>query len=94
MTHYRAPAKRYNERGEHVGPGAWLDVIHAANRISPGMFGAPYETGPWWAGGSVEEYPDARVLHRGDGSVSVVSKTDKGAAVLSAAADVVEKGAT
>lgn len=81
----RYPAKAFDETGQHIGPGPWLAVIHKANRISPGMFGTPTSIGPWWAGGSCEEYPDARVLHRGDGSVSIVAKTEHGAVVLAEA---------
>lgn len=86
MTHIRTPGKAYDDTGRHTGPGPWLGVIWEANRIDPDMFGAPLRTGPWWAGGSVEEYADARVLHRTDGSVSIVSLTDRGAAILAQAA--------
>jgi len=88
-VHIRTAAKRFDDNGKHTGPGEWLDVIHQANRIKADMFGQPYHTGPWWAGGYVEEYPDARVLMRGDESVSIFSKTDDGEAVLrQAAADL------
>lgn len=60
---------------------AWLPVIHEANRVDA-IFGRPESTGPWWAGGTVEEYEHARVLHRGDGSVSITSKTEHGERVL------------
>ena len=75
----------------------WLKVIWACNDISrewsptggddlsTRMFGAP-EIGPWWAGGTVEEYPDARVIHRGDETVSIVGKTERGDAALARAA--------
>jgi hypothetical protein len=85
MTHVRTPGKAYDSAGKHTGPGPWLSVIHEANRITPGMFGEP-DISPWWAGGEVEEYKDARVIHRPDGSVSVVSKTEHGAEVLATAA--------
>ena len=62
----------------------WLHIIWACNEIRPETFGSP-EIKPWWAGGTVEEYTDARVLHRGDGSVSIISKTDAGDEVLKAA---------
>lgn len=81
MAHIRTAAE-----GREGDNPEWLHVIWAANEISPGTFGEPELLGDWWAGGSVEEYADARVLHRGDGSVSIVSKTDKGDEVLRAAA--------
>jgi hypothetical protein len=89
-THIRTAAKRFDGQGRHAGPGPWLDLIHEANRIAPGMFGEPASSGPWWAGGFAEEYPDARVIFRRDEdpeSVSVISKTDRGAEILSAAAE-------
>lgn len=64
----------------------WLQVIHDVNAHFPGTFGKPDSIGEWWAGGTAEEYEHARVLHRGDGSVSIVSKTDKGSRMLRAAA--------
>lgn len=54
-----------------------MTLIHTANELDP-IFGEPESQGDWWAGGFVEEYPDARVLHRLDESVSVVSKTPRG----------------
>jgi hypothetical protein len=80
MAHFRAAAKAFNDKGEHIGPGDWLKVIHTANRLAGEdvIFGEPESMGAWWAGGFVEEYPDARVLHRTDGSVSVLSKTPRG----------------
>ena len=72
----------------------WLKVIWEANTIADerghgkqAIFGAPESTGKWWAGGSVEEYEHARVLHRGDRSVSIVSKTQFGAEMLQAAGE-------
>jgi len=82
MAHIRTAAD--DPTGEYYPE--WLRVIHTSNDIEPGMFGKPDYLGAWWAGGSVEEYPDARVLHRGDGSVSVVSKTERGDRVLCEAA--------
>jgi hypothetical protein len=63
----------------------WLQLIWKANDLRPETFGEP-EISEWWAGGTVEEYPDARVIHRGDGTVSVVAKTPEGLDVLSRAA--------
>lgn len=76
-------------RGIDNTPGSlptWLDLIHECNRLRPGMFGAPDRIGDWWAGGEVEEYPTARVLHRADGTVSVASTTADGALTLVEAA--------
>jgi hypothetical protein len=89
MTQVRTPAKSYDADGNHVGPGPWLDVVRAANGIAPGMFGSPYFVGPWWAGGSVEEYAEARVIHRDDGSVSIVGKSVTAERVLAQAANEV-----
>lgn len=105
---YRYPAKAYNEAGEHVGPGEWLTLIHHTNVVRPGTFGEPTSTGDWWAGGYVEEYPDARVIHHDDGpddyskqaasgvewcrSVSVIAKTEAGALALARAAQRIEQG--
>ena len=58
MAHIRTAAE-----GRDGDNPEWLHVIWAANEIDDTMFGAP-ELGPWWAGGTVEEYPDARVLLR------------------------------
>lgn len=90
LAGFRYPAKRYVD-GKHVGPGPWLDLIHEANRLCeeagrPLMFTAPISTGDWWAGGWVEEYPEARVLHREDESVSIVPRTHNAAALLTDAA--------
>ena len=90
-AHFRSNARTYDAKGEHTGPGDWLIVIHAANRIAKGegtepIFDVPTSTGEWWAGGHVEEYLDARVLHREDDSVSIVSKTDRGADLIKRAA--------
>ncbi len=80
------PAKAYDAKGRHVGPGPWLDLIRAANGVEPGFFGEPIELGLWWAGGSFEEYEHARVIHHSPSeAVSVVAKTDHGAEVLLAA---------
>jgi hypothetical protein len=86
---YKFPGKAYDSRGEHTGPGPWLNLIWAANDVSTGFFGQPDFTGDWWAGGYVEEYADARVIHNPDESVSVVPTSPFGAEVLSAAAQAV-----
>lgn len=87
MFHGKYPAGKWVTlaSGERVTqPGPWLDLIHHANGVDEGLFGEPTSVGPWWAGGSVEEYPDARVIHHDDGrepmdrSVSVVALTQRG----------------
>lgn len=83
--HFRSEAKRYNAQGVHTGPGEWLDLIREANGVEAKFFDAPESSGPWWAGGSVEEYADARVIHREDGSVSVVATSDHGTEILNRA---------
>jgi hypothetical protein len=46
------------------------NALHLPAKKSP-------TTGPWWAGGSVEEYPTARVIHHDDETVSVTGKDDE-----------------
>lgn len=90
-AHVRTLARRF-EDGRHVGPGEWLTVVKAANRHEQ-IFGAPESTGPWWAGGNVEEYPHARIIHRHDGdgeddhTVSVVAKDEIGDRAIRAACE-------
>jgi hypothetical protein len=86
MTHVRTAGKAFDAAGRHTGPGEWLTVIHEVNRIAPGTFGAPRHID--WDGipGACEDYPDARVIHRRDGTVSIVSKTPRGAELLKQAA--------
>ena len=90
-AHFRSNAKAFDAQGKHIGPGEWLDVIHEVNRLAveegrTKLFLTPDSTGDWWAGGYVEEYKDARVLHREDESVSVISKTALGARLIRQAA--------
>ena len=69
-----------NERPE------WLKVIWECNRLTEGeMFGQPVIE-PWWAGGTVEEYPTARVIFVGDESVRVVGKTEEADEIIRQAA--------
>ena len=79
MADYRLP------EGDCFEEQPWLELIWAANEIDPTMFMAPIIE-EWWAGGTVEEYPDARVIFTGDDTVRIVSKTDKGHDILTAAA--------
>ena len=92
FAHFRSNGKAYDANGKHTGPGEWLTVIHTANRIAKDegqepLFDSPESTGDWWAGGYVEEYPEARVLHRDDESVSVTSKTPRAADLIHRAAE-------
>ena len=64
------------------GRWEWLRVIHAANTIDPTMFGEPISTGPWWAGGYVEEYEHARVVIDDDRSARIVALTEHGETIL------------
>ena len=79
---------RYDEGGFDGKPIAWIEVLREANRVQPGVIGAPSYLGPWnpptW---SVEEYEHARVLFRNDGTVSVIAKTATGDEVLRKAAE-------
>ena len=90
-AHFRSDGKAYDDKGRHIGPGDWLTVIHTVNRLAKAdgfdaPFGTPDSTGKWWAGGYVEEYGHARVLHREDETVSVISKSDRGADLIRRAA--------
>ena len=86
MTTHRYPGKRFDSAGRHVGPGPWLDLIHAVNGLEPESFGNPDSTGDWWAGGYVEEYPAFRVVHHLDSTVTVTGKTPEADALLDRAA--------
>ena len=91
-AHFRSNARAYSPLGRHIGPGEWLELIHEVNRVAreeglEPVFSEPESSGDWWAGGYVEEYPEARVLHREDESVSVISKTDLGARLIHKAAE-------
>jgi hypothetical protein len=80
---------RVPDRIDSTGRPEYLRVIHECNGVAPGTFVAPLDTsGKWWAGGEFEDYPDARVIFRGDGSVSIVAKTERGDTILRAAAEL------
>ena len=64
-----------------IGLGKWVDVIHAANGMWPGMFDAVESEG-----GGVEDYHDAKVVFHDDDTVSLTAKTKRGDRVLRAAA--------
>ena len=53
---FKAPAKGYNSVGVHTGPGPWLNVIWATNKVEPDFFGAPIGTGTRRDGECVETY--------------------------------------
>lgn len=88
--------KRFNEKGEHTGPGDWLDVIWEANRLTktePPFFGRPTSTE-----NGIEVYAHAIVIHKpghvtvtiatrdpGDTLVTIESRDSYGADVLTAA---------
>jgi hypothetical protein len=84
----RHPARAHDAEGKHIGPGPWLTLIRICNELAPETFGAPTSTGPWWAGGSVEEYPTMRVLHREDDTVSIHGKTEAATALLERAEEL------
>lgn len=69
----------------HIEQTEWLQVIWAVNDLRPGTFLDP-KVGPWWAGGEVEEYPEARVIFVGDDSVRIVGKTPEVEEVIDQAA--------
>jgi hypothetical protein len=80
---------RATGRKEHkFGPPEWLRIVHKANEIDPEMFGEPDSIGPWWAGGTSEEYTHARIILRDGGNDTLIaSKTDHGCDVLKQAAE-------
>lgn len=85
MFHTKFPAKAFDAQGQHTGPGPWLDLLREANGVHHGFFGAPESVDAWWAGGSVEVYAHARVIHHPDDSVSVVALDELGDRVLTVA---------
>lgn len=73
----------------HNNTPVWLRIIHAVNEMEPETFGRPEvieAEEPRLGLLCTEVYPDARVLHRDDGTVSLVSRTAKGERLLRAAA--------
>jgi hypothetical protein len=69
----------------------WLAVIHHVNatRTAAGaepLFGRPTHAGPWWAGGSVEEYERANVILREDGTVNIEGKDEEATRLIEEAA--------
>jgi hypothetical protein len=78
-------AEKGDGSGSAAGAPEWLKIIREANEFaSEGdnlFFGAP-KIEDWWAGGTVEEYPDARFIFGGDGTCRVCAKTVRGREVL------------
>lgn len=85
MFSTKFPAKTFDAQGQHTGPGPWLDLLREANGVHHRFFGEPESANAWWAGGSVEVYAHARVIHHTDESVSVVALDELGDQVLTAA---------
>jgi len=73
--------------GEYAEHTEWLQVIWKVNelRLDPVVFGQP-ENKPWWAGGMVEEYAEARVIFAGDDTVRIVGKTPEAEDLINRAA--------
>lgn len=69
------------EKDPNTGLSLFLEFVRDMCAIDPSVNHCE-KVGPWWAGGEVEEYPDFRVIHRTDPSVSIVAKTEKGAALI------------
>jgi hypothetical protein len=58
---YTAAPKAYDAYGAHTGPGPWLDLIHAVNRLEPKSFGSAYIPDTRDLKRWVEEYPEYTV---------------------------------
>jgi hypothetical protein len=69
-------------------PGAqtWLNLVWVCNEVRPGFFGAPTATDDWWAGGTFEEYPEARIITDASG-VRIVGTSPAGDLVIQEAAE-------
>jgi hypothetical protein len=90
------PAQAVTVRCDPGVPGSgvipeWLALIRECNRHKPAIFGRPESQGPWWSGGYVEEYADARVIlpantRTEEEGALVVAKTDRGGDVIRTAA--------
>jgi hypothetical protein len=76
---------RLSNRTDERGRPEWLAAIHEINGIDR-IFGTAIHTEKWWAGGTVEIYEHARVIHRTDDSCSIVGLTERGDAAIVAAA--------
>jgi hypothetical protein len=77
---------RFPEHPKGTGKASpWLQFIWAMNDVEADTCGKPVLS-EWWAGGEAEDYPNVRVIHRTDRTVSIVSKTAEGARIIRAAA--------
>lgn len=66
------------------GQPEWFAFIRRVNELAKGrgedpVFDKPDHMGPWWAGGTVEEYPEARIIFRPDGTESIQAKSERAA---------------
>lgn len=77
------------------GQPEWLAFIWRVNELAKDrgedpVFGKPDHMGPWWAGGTVEDYPEARIIFRPDGTKSIHAKSERAAQLFDQAyADVI-----
>jgi hypothetical protein len=81
MSAVVTPAKAFDDRGKHTGPGPWLTLIHECNRITEGtMFGEPkFIRSP---NRYIEVYPTAEVIMRLDAGGEAVMVTVRGTTTL------------
>lgn len=82
VAHARFKATEATDSGDP----AWIGFIRTCNEIDPGLIARPDTVDDWWAGGSVEEYQDVRVLFREE-SVTIVAKTARGSHAIHAAGE-------
>lgn len=66
------------------GQPEWFAFIRRVNELAKGrgedpVFDKPDHMGPWWAGGTVEDYPEARIIFRPDGTESIQAKSERAA---------------
>lgn len=62
----------------------------AKGRGEDPFFNKPDRVGPWWAGGTVEDYPEARIIFRPDGTESIQATSERVARLFDQAyADVI-----
>ena len=81
-------AVRLMAQGRDNQAPEWLKFIWECNTIQDDFFGKPTfeKDGPI----EIEVYPNARVIHRNDGTVSIVSKTPQGDDVMKKVAKKME----
>ena len=84
---FKGPGKAYNAKGEHIGPGEWLDVVHDINGIEPETFGVPMLEE------SVEHYPAFDIVHvTSEEAVLIVPKTEAAQELLNRAMELRSPG--